>query len=148
MNRSAWRPLILAVLAAWSILTLVALAAHQRALTRGIPDGLPEPVSGSDVAPFCLNTALAQYDDEELNWALDLVREGGFGWVRQTFPWARIEPEAGRYQWESWDRIVEAAAERDLRIIAVLDTAPAWAGTPPPAEAFARFARLFAARYG
>lgn len=132
----------------WSVLAMVALVAHQRALVRGIPTGLPEPINGSDVAPFCINAALAQYDDEELAWALDLIGAGGFVWVRQTFSWARIEPTPGAYDWTAWDRIVAAAAARNLRLIAVLDDAPAWAGTPPPADAFARFAAAFAARYG
>jgi len=148
MNRQVLAFAALLALLVWSILGTTALVAHQRAVTRGIPAGLPEPVSGSDVTPLCVNAALAQYNEKELAWALDLIDAGGFAWVRQTFSWARIEPTAGAYDWAAWDAIVEAATARHLRIIAVLDDAPTWAGTPPPADAFARFAAAFAARYG
>jgi len=131
-----------------SLLAGVALAANHRAALRGIPPGLPEPIPGADVSPFCINVSLEQYSGEQRDWALDLVAEGGFTWVRQSFPWAQIEPTPGEYEWGPWDGIVEAAAEKGLRIIGVLETAPDWAGTPPPADDFARFARAFAARYG
>ena len=131
-----------------SLLAGVALVANQRALARGIPPGLPEPVADADVSPLCINASLAQYAGDELDWALDLITDGGFAWVRQTFPWARIEPAPGEYDWVEWDRIVDAASERELYLIAVLDTAPTWAGTPPPPADFARFAATFAARYG
>lgn len=131
-----------------SLLAGAALVANQKALTRGIPEGLPEPVANADLPPFCINVALAQYEGEGLDWALDLIAGGGFTWVRQTFPWARIEPEPEAYDWVVWDRIVDAAAVRGLRLIAVLETAPVWAGSPPPPADFARFAHAFATRYG
>ncbi len=136
------------------------VSAHRRA-TRGIPPGLPEPVAASGDLPLLgVNVALEQYpDDEALDQALRLIADGGFAWVRQTFPWAAIEPAPGEEVWEPWDRIVEAVARHDLRLIAVLDTAPVWAtqvpGLPPEVVApptdpatFAVFARRFAARYG
>ncbi|HIE37574.1 MAG TPA: hypothetical protein EYP77_00615, partial [Anaerolineae bacterium] len=131
-----------------SLLATFSLVANRRALTRGTPKGLPDPVADADVPPFCINAPLARYSEEEMDWALDLIVEGGFTWVRQRFPWAQIEPAPGVYDWEPWDRIVEAVAGRELRLIAVLDTPPEWAGAPPPAEALARFAYTFAARYG
>ncbi|MBN1954024.1 MAG: O-antigen ligase family protein [Anaerolineae bacterium] len=131
-----------------SLLAVVALIAHQRARTRGIPAGLPEQVADSGVSPFCINAPLAQYEGDELEWALDLIAAGGFRWVRLTASWAEIEAVPGTYDWERWDRIVAAASRRRLGIIAVLDRAPAWAGAPPPTEPFARFAAAFVARYG
>ena len=131
-----------------AILAIAALVANQRALTRGIPTGLPEPVAHADLGPFCINAPLARYSGEELEWALALITDGGFTWVRQTFPWAQIEPQPGEYHWEEWDRVVDAASDHGLQLVAVLDTAPAWAGTPPPADDFARFAAALAARYG
>ncbi|RMF32414.1 MAG: hypothetical protein D6759_08440, partial [Chloroflexi bacterium] len=136
------------------------VSAHRRA-TRGIPPGLPEPVAASGDLPLLgVNVALEQYtDDAALDQALQLIADGGFAWVRQTFPWAAIEPAPGEAVWEPWDRIVSAVARHNLRLIAVLDTAPVWAtqmpGLPPeivapptdPAD-FADFARRFAARYG
>lgn len=150
MRQAKRHSLLFAFLLAGLLLDLLggaALIANQRALRRGTPPGLPAPVANADVPPFCINAALSQYQGERLNWALDLIAEGGFTWVRQTFPWAQIEPAPGVYNWEVWDRIVEAVTARQMQIIAVLDTAPAWAGTPPPPADFARFAATFAARY-
>ena len=131
-----------------ALLAMLSLIAHQRALTRGIGPRLPEPLPNADVSPFCINTALSRYSDGELDAALDRIADGGFFWLRQTFPWALIEPVPGQYDWQEWDRLVEAATARGLHIIAVLDTAPDWAGHPPPPADFARFAGAFAARYG
>ncbi len=148
--RSPVLPLFLLclVVSLWSGLAGAALIANQRARLRGIPAGLPAPVAGADVPIFCINAALAQYEGAELEQALDRIADAGFVWVRQTFPWARIEPSPGVYEWAEWDRLVNAARAHGLRVIAVLDSAPDWAGRPPPAADFARFAGAFAARYG
>ncbi|MCD6554116.1 MAG: O-antigen ligase family protein [Anaerolineae bacterium] len=111
----------------------------------------------ANVVPWGVNAALDQYDDEELARALDQIAAAGFHWVRQTFPWAEIEPRPGEFDWRTADRIIAACAARNLALIAVLDTTPAWARpagtsnahTPPRKVAdFGGFARAFAARYG
>ena len=131
-----------------SLLSAGGLIANHRAATRGIPPGLPEPTADADVSPFCINAALAQSDEEGLTHALDLIADAGFVWLRHTFPWAQIEPEEGVYDWAAWDRLVDEATARGLRLIVVLDRAPGWAGTPPPPASFAAFAGAVAARYG
>ncbi len=95
-----------------------------------------------------LYSGLNKVQGFDLRWALDRIEAGGFTWVRQRFPWAKIEPERGEYRWEMWDKLVQEITQRDLRLIAVLDTAPAWAGMPPDPQMFATFASRFAARYG
>lgn len=120
--------------------------------------GAPLPAKAG-VDPWGVNTALEQYPDgPALERSLDLLKAGGFHWVRQRFPWAEIEPAPGDYRWERWDAIVGACQARGLGIIAVLDTAPAWARAPedaqnrsaPPRDPawLAAFARALAARYG
>ncbi|MEL6270569.1 MAG: beta-galactosidase, partial [Chloroflexota bacterium] len=106
-----------------------------------------------------VNTSLEQYTDDELTAQLNLMTESSIVWVRQIFPWAEMEPVAGGYDWERWDRIVEAVdAHPDLELVAVLYTSPEWAVAPqadtpltaPPDDPadFAQFARVFANRYG
>ena len=141
----------------------------QRQATRGIGPPLPEPIGAADVPLLCVNAALeTTLPDEQttsagldqLNHTLNRIGEGGFAWVRQTFPWSAIESKPDSYDWAPWDALVEATAKHpaDLRLIAVLDTAPDWAtrntaerwdAAPPtnPAD-LARFASTFAARYG
>ena len=130
----------------------------QRVEMRGIAWG-PQPfIPHADVYPLGVNADLADYEDQELAQALALIRDGGFHWVRQRFPWAEIEPRQGHFDWARWDRLVRAVRRHGLSLIAVLDTSPAWARSPkdgdnpyaPPQEPslFGHFARQFAQRYG
>ena len=157
------KPAILAAACALGLIALVlaaaALAAQQRFETRGMPQGFPEPIAYADVPRWGVNVALEQYDDAALRRNLDQVQATGLSWIRQTFPWTKIEPERDKFDWVAWDRIVNAVADDKpdrLQMIAALDTSPAWAHSsipntqyPPtdPAD-FAHFASEFARRYG
>jgi len=136
------------------VLAAVAVTSHYQIETRGMPSGFPGPIAYAGTPRWGVNVALEQYDDDALQRNLDAISTIGFSWVRQTFPWAKIEPEHGQFDWAPWDRIVSATG--NLRLIAVLDTAPAWTQSltsslqyPPSNLAdFARFAGKFARRYG
>ena len=90
------------------------------------------------------------------NALLDMKR-AGIGWVRQPFPWAVIEPQQGRFNWEPWDAVVAACSRQGIDVVAVLHTFPPWAKKPSgggdpfsPADAlvdFGRFAEELAFRY-
>ncbi len=148
-NRRFCAFLLLVFLLLLALLAGTAVVAGHRAATRGIPPGLPEPVADADVPLLCVNVALhAPEPALPLEQALDRVADGGFRWVRQSFPWALIEPAPGRYDWALWDRIVAETAARGLGLIAVLERPPDWAGSPPAPADFARFAGAVAARYG
>ncbi len=142
-----WLFIVGALLLLSSTLGALQLTARERFLTRGIPAPFPAPVADTDLPRGCVNAPLDEAGDA-LPWMLDTIHAGGFAWVRQRFAWAEIEPEPGVYRWEMWDRIVAETAARELRLIAVLDTAPDWANSPPDPAAFARFAGAVAARYG
>jgi O-antigen ligase len=139
-----WGGLLLLLIVALSIPQLIA---HRRFRERGLVDGYPPPIADTGMPRICVNAALEQYEGEELLWAVETIEAGGFTWVRQRFPWAAIEPQPGEFDWEPWDRIVAESVDRGLQIIPVLDTPPAWAGTPPDPEAFARFAGALANHY-
>ncbi len=153
-------PIIALVLALGSLASAGVALSQRHTYTRGwenaatsappLPLRLPRPG---------VNVELTQYEPAEL--AAQLADMAGLGvtWVRQTFPWAAIEPEPGVYHWERWDALVEAvAAVPGLQLVAVLNLSPTWARhalapdseTAPPASNadFARFARLLAERYG
>jgi hypothetical protein len=92
---------------------------------------------------------------------LELVREAGFRWVKQAFPWREIEGNGkGDFDWTITDRIVEQADAVGLRMIARLDTDPTWASgrhypndievimsPPKDNKDFADFAYAIASRY-
>ncbi len=146
-----WRPALGIILC---VLGLIIIAFLAVIVWTKQGDGLPPDTPQASVNPFGVNVALEQYDEAELEKALALIKAGGFQWVRQTFPWADIEAQAGHTDWATWDRIVAAVREHDLDLIAVLDTSPDWARRAadrcsPPQEVadFGRFAQAFAERY-
>jgi O-antigen ligase len=141
------------VIGAWSTLDRRATA------TRGWVDA-----TGTLDLPYRLplagvNVELAQYAPEELGSQLDRIAAAGFTWVRQPFLWQNIEPEPGRFTWDTYDTIVAAVQAHDsLRLVALLDGTPPWARNSlapdhpfaPPASVgdYANFARAVAERYG
>ncbi|MGA9351805.1 MAG: O-antigen ligase family protein [Anaerolineae bacterium] len=156
-----WRPILGVILYALGLIIIVLSAyvvwTKQEDAIRSHGYGLPPDVPQATVNPFGVNVALKQYDEAELEQALGLIEAGGFQWVRQTFPWADIEAQAGQYDWAAWDRIVTVVREHNLNLIAVLDTSPGWAQPSPEAAYrysppqeiadFGRFAQAFARRY-
>jgi O-antigen ligase len=124
--------------------------------TRGITYGFPDPIQPyvADRPATGVNVALEQYDDAALRDNLIRIEAAGLTWLRQTFAWAKIEPQSGQFDWSMPDRIVSALGDTTLHTIAVLDTSPAWANPssklhPPTSHHdFAEFARRFAQRYG
>jgi hypothetical protein len=101
---------------------------------------------------------LSGLDAASLDESLAAMKSAGFRWLRQRFPWNAIEQSAGKYEWSAWDRVVEAAVDHELELIAVLDGSPDWARAAvdgenplaPPTETrdFGEFAAAFAERYG
>ncbi len=146
---------LLCVLAVAALAGKVALERYER--QRGVTYGLPPAVPLAAVSPFGVNVSLEQYSEDELDSALRLLKGGGFQWVRQHFPWERIEPVRGGYRWEQWDRMVAACHDHGLPLIAVLDTSPVWARSerdqdnafapPVDLEWYGRFVKEFVARY-
>lgn len=89
---------------------------------------------------------------------LQLIRDMGFGWVKQNFAWRDIETNVkGEYDWWKADTIVQQVEEAQLNLIVRLDHQPFWAQadpqTPlnnaPPADLqdFGDFCSAVASRY-
>jgi O-antigen ligase len=118
--------------------------------------GLSPSVSLADENSYGVNADLTSHTPEALDRAMTQMGSLGLSWIRQPFPWAEIEPAPGQYNWTAWDQVVEAASAHNLKLIAVLDTTPAWARAPnsgpftPPTEFadFGGFVRAVAERYG
>lgn len=135
-----------------SILTAVATALQRNVLVRGTAAGFPAADLPDRVPALGINADLTIYNEADLSENADLMSKAGFVWIRQSFDWSAIEPENDRFDWHKYDSIVSAAAENNLRIVAVLEKSPAWAAdalTAPPAsnEEFYQFARALAERY-
>lgn len=107
-----------------------------------------------------VNVELTQYSEDELNANLQLMQDSNFVWLRQFAYWDDIEPAQSEYDWDTWDRIVEATRKYpELKLVVVLMNTPLWARVNPPQqgvtntappqspEIFADFAHTFASRY-
>ncbi len=96
------------------------------------------PIPYAGVNPYGINTFLEQeVEDWKIHRTLRLIRDAGFKWIRQEFPWEDIEIEGkgifrdrrqGRdiSSWAKYDHIVDLAEEYGIEIIARLDNPPAW----------------------
>lgn len=101
---------------------------------RDTADDVPMPYT--DVPPFGVNTFFEQEVEEpKIRLSMKLIKDAGFYFIRQEFPWEDIEqPHRGEFwdtkfnksTWEKYDRIVALAEENGLHIIARLDHPPNW----------------------
>ncbi len=83
---------------------------------------------------------------------LQLLKDAGFNWVKQTFDWKLIEGAGpGHFNWDYADRVVQQVNEKGLKLLARVSLDPEeeiWAGPPPQnADAFADFLFALASRY-
>ena len=127
--------------------------------TRGVAGGHAwEPLPYTDGNPMAVNVFLNEEPDlAVVNRSLDTIAAGGFGSIRQVFGWYEIEPQRGQFDWTKYDRIVDAANRRGLRVIARLEKPPAWArsadanlsveGPPAQLQDYADFVAAVVARY-
>ncbi|MCC7165813.1 MAG: cellulase family glycosylhydrolase [Anaerolineae bacterium] len=101
---------------------------------RDTADYVPMPYI--DMPPFGINTFFEQeVEEQKIRTGMQLIRDAGFHFIRQEFPWEDIEipgkgqffdPKFNKSAWEKYDRLVALAEEYDLEIIARLDHPPAW----------------------
>jgi len=132
---------------------------------------LDTPVLHTEVNPYGVNTFLEQEVElEKRERSMQMIRDAGFGWIRQQFSWEDIEIHArGDFDdrrnmavtgvisaWDKYDHIVALAQQYGVQIMARLDNPPAWAHADPNAGSFAppddvqdfiRFAVTVAERY-
>ncbi len=85
------------------------------------PDPMPSPGYGMQ-AFLWWRPEVAQRD-------LELIRDAGFGWVKQAFAWREIEGAGKGYlDWSITDRIIQQIEDvGGLRLIVRLDSEPTWA---------------------
>ncbi len=114
-------------------------------LNRGIVYGSP-PIAGGGLT-LGMNVFLEkEADRQNVVKSVQLLKDGGVTIVRQSFPWAEIEPEVpGDYRdvktkqdtWAKYDFIVDQLTQAGIGVMARVDTIPRWAR--PPTDDFARW---------
>lgn len=125
--------------------------------------------------PYGINTFLEQeVESPKIEAMLRMIRDAGFVWLRQEFPWEDLEID-GRGQftdstrdrdgdgtldtvdtWAKYDQIVDLTAAQGLRLMARLSNPPAWTRADPAAgdrappddlQDFVNYAAAVALRY-
>lgn len=113
----------------------------------------PTPAAGYG---FSEGSAMLDLNPTDLNRELDAVAKTNASWLRVLFDWNKAEPSPGQYNWEVFDRVVNAASARGLRVLGNIAFSPGWARsgfsffTAPPKDpgAFAGFTKAVVSRYG
>lgn len=146
--------------------TLLLVPVAEEFYTRGVETGRAwNPIPHTDVNPMGINTFLnEEADPAVVERSLNMIRDGGYGFIRQIFGWYEIEPQPGVYvdangrsTWEKYDRIVDLATERGIQIIARLEKPPPWSkanqpnptvdGPPDRLSDYANFVEQVVTRY-
>lgn len=111
---------------------LVCLTACTAAAPTPLPRQYPLPHLASP--EYGIQAFLWWHVDNKTAWRdADLVRELGFGWLKQNFSWRDISGSRGGYDWFRPDWVVKLAEERGLKLLVRLDHQPQWAQADPAA---------------
>ena len=122
-----------------------------------------------ELNPYGVNTFLEQEVEEaKRDRTLQMVKDSGFQWVRQEFPWADIEIDAKgdytdrrnppeRSAWDKYDNIVALSEKYNVQLIARLSSPPEWShqgykdlgnfGPPANFNDFTDYVRTVVTRY-
>jgi hypothetical protein len=87
--------------------------------------------------------------------AADLIKQLGFGWVKQQVRWEYAEHERGAVNWQEMDDIVNTMNGNGINVMFSVVTSPPWArptlggtgGPPEDFQLFANFVGAIAGRY-
>lgn len=85
----------------------------------------------------------------------DLIKQMGFGWVKQQVRWEYAEPSPGAINWQEMDDIVNTMNNNGINVMFSVVTSPPWArptlggtgGPPEDFQLFANFVGAIAGRY-
>ncbi|MBE1546931.1 hypothetical protein GGC64_000939 [Mycobacterium sp. OAS707] len=153
-NRKTLRALGIRLLIAAMSAAVVAVAAQQvppKSVARNVVEtaSIVEEPSVVGIA----DSNLYNQSQADIDRTLDTLQAMGVQNVRIVIPWAGVQPlNLPFYNWANVDRMVNAASARNMGVLAVLNSTPAWAsnrylsGHPDPND-FAEFAGLVADRY-
>lgn len=124
------------------------------------------PVVPAQETGIATGTSLLWTEKSELATRLDDIENIGATWVRVEFRWPDIQPDnTSEYNWQEYDRVIQAVNAHHLKVLAVLDYTPGWAQTeacqkyitdqetaqtcsPRSNAEFGNFAGMAAQRYG
>lgn len=117
----------------------------------------PTPIPAS--APLEVPFGYGIQADPLGNTEADIVHLKALGleWVKFQMPWKAVEPTQGSYDWETWDKVIDAYAASEIKIMLSIPKAPDWArpadddkmveGPPADPAKYAEFVAKVTERY-
>lgn len=121
-----------------------------------VPPPPPPPAPSSSRFGISAGGGIQNLSSTDLAHYLDLLQAAHVGWLRFDINWNVVQ-SAGptSYNWTPFDNVVNAAASRGIKSLAILDYSPSWArsgssssATPPTNLAdYATFAKAAAQHY-
>ena len=121
-----------------------------------VPYLLSAAITDSNTTVGFADSDIIGMSTADINKTLDEMQSLGVQNARILIPWNNVEPAPGYWNWGTVDTLVNAAASRNMGILGVLNSTPAWAvpagdpavATPPASDAqYAQFASAVAQRY-
>jgi polysaccharide biosynthesis protein PslG len=132
------------------LFSLIALVA---VLTALIPSS--SPVQAQASSPDYGASVFLLGNPETTARDIALVKKANLNWIKMAVPWRSIEPSCKNcIDWDDLDRVVLAASQAGLKILARVDHQPAWSrvtpvdnGPPDDVYDYADFVSVMARRY-
>lgn len=133
-------------------------SAAVKATTQALPLPPPSSTPGlNDDFGISVGSGFLGLSSSMQNQELDNMVSLGVGWIRFDMQWKIVQANnSSSFNWSEIDSLVAEANAHHLKILAILDYAPAWAAGPcsagdncPPSSpaVFAAFAKAAAQRY-
>lgn len=80
-----------------------------------------------DISPFGMGIYFGnRYDPVDFDRVGALARDAGIKWSREEYTWSLIEPEEGKFQWERYDRAIDAASRYGVHLFGLFDYTVPW----------------------
>ena len=91
--------------------------------------------------------------DAEMNAELNDYVALGVDWLRIDIHWTDVQKSAnGSYNWSQYDKVFKAAADKGIKIVAILNNAPSWVDSSfsntASQTAYGNFAKAAAQHFG
>lgn len=152
------RALLRAALAGTTLLSLPLIDAPARATASVVPASVTTKITPTTRGRVGVsaNSGILWETVASQNASLDFMKAIGVTGIRIDIPWRWVEPTRGNFTWTVVDRIVNAAAARDMSVLGVLTSTPQWAALgsssnqqtrPAKTSDWTAFVRATAQRY-
>ncbi|MEW6202707.1 MAG: extracellular solute-binding protein [bacterium] len=93
----------------------------------------PQIATRDDLSPFGMGIYFGnRYSPEEMERAGELASDARIRWSREEFFWGLIEPQKGAFQWERYDRAVDAASRYGVKLFGLLCYTVGWSSNVSP----------------